>query len=123
VLQIDNGYVYTTETDGTVTNQFTNNTLDVDYYHHTILEFFTQNGNRCIGSTPAHLTNLCRAVPALHVSSCKAPAGGESRLVSIASSNDNGGSSPYYLQTRSTSKGSYMSTDTVINGRYTEWGV
>jgi hypothetical protein len=41
VLQIDNGYVYTTETDGTVTNQFTNNTLDVDYYHHTILEFFT----------------------------------------------------------------------------------
>lgn len=127
-LQIDNGGEYFVATEGTVSNQFTNDTLNVDYKGDRIVELFNDTShNRCIrvnASAPDQPVlgspgAACEFVMGDNLNG--SPDVYNTRLVSIGSSNDNGGSSPYYLQTRSLAKGSYISMDTVTNGRYTKW--
>lgn len=118
-LQIDFGDAYSVHQDGTVTNQFTNDELNVDYRGAAIYEFYNDSAHdRCIRVNASAPDQPVLGSPG---AACEFVYSNQDRLVSIASSNDNGGSSPYYLQTRSTTKGSYISTDTVINGRYTAW--
>jgi hypothetical protein len=127
-LQIDNGSQYYVATEGTVSNQFTNDRLNVDYKGDRIVELFNDpNHDRCIrvnASAPDQPVlgspgAACEFVMGDNLNG--SPNVYNTRLVSIGSSNDNGGSSPYYLQTRSLAKGTYISTDTVTNGRYTKW--
>jgi hypothetical protein len=117
-LQIDYGAVYAEQPDGTVSNQFTNNELDVDYHGAPIYEFYNDAGTRCIRVNASAPDQPVLGSPG---AACEFVYSNENRLVSIGSCNDNGGSSPYYMETRSTAKGSLVSMDTVLNGRYAAW--
>jgi hypothetical protein len=118
-LQIDNGVGYYEDVVGTVSNQFSNDTLDNDYMGDPIYEFFNDGAHdRCIRVNASAPDQPVLGSPG---AACEFVLSNEDRLVSIGSSNDNGGSSPYYLETRATAKGSFIITDTVTNGRYTKW--
>lgn len=118
-LQIDNGAVYYYKQVGTVSNQFSNDKLDNDYMGDAVYEFFNDSSeDRCIRVNASAPDQPVLGNPG---AACEFVWSNQDRLVSIGSSNDNGGGSPWYLETRATAKGSYIITDTVTNGRYTAW--
>lgn len=118
-LQIDFGTAYYEDQVGTVSNQFNNDALNNDYRGAPIYEFFNDSAHdRCIRVNANAPDTPVLGSPG---AACEFVYSNLDRLVSIGSSNDNGGTSPWYLETRSTAKGSYIITDTVINGRYTKW--
>ncbi|MGH3400257.1 MAG: hypothetical protein ACRDPO_36810, partial [Streptosporangiaceae bacterium] len=88
-----------------------------------IIELFNNNNqNRCVRVNASAPDNPVLGSPG---AACDFVAGTsnseDTRLVSIASCNDNGGSSPFYLETRTLDKGASIILDTVLNGRYSEW--
>ena len=122
-LQIDNGAQFDVHPVGTVSNQFTNGQLDNDYSGHQILELFNNNNqNRCVRVNASAPDNPVLGSPGAACDFVEGSSNGEdTRLVSIASCNDNGGSAPFYLETRTLDKGASIILDTVLNGRYSEW--
>ncbi|MGH3401989.1 MAG: hypothetical protein ACRDRJ_05620, partial [Streptosporangiaceae bacterium] len=79
--------------------------LDNDYAGHQIIELFNNNQNRCVRVNASAPDNPVLGSPG---AACDFVAGTsnseDTRLVSIASCNDNGGSSPFYLETRTLDK-------------------